>query len=1107
MNYRCLGNNEYEISLVVFRDCDAGIPWFDNPASIGVFDGLTNAYLFQQLIPLDNAINDTLDIYLPDSCLIVPSTACIHTTTYVDTITLAPNASGYTIAYQRCCRNHNIVNIVDPDDAGATYWIYISPDAMAGCNNSAVFNEWPRVYLCAGVPISFDHSATDLDGDSLVYELCTPFHGASDANPRPQPPNAPAYTNISWLPPYSISNMFGGTDPLAIDPVTGLLTGTPQNMGVFLVGICIKEYRNGVLISATHRDFQHIVGTCQPKTVADFSLTNLPCNDDLEFSFNNSSQVVTGTYNWFFDTLATSIELSPKYIFPDTGQYTVTLVAGIGSPCIDTFSLNIDAQLKAISVSMTLPGLSVCLGDTIQLYATDQYAGYSDTTNYQWGPSSNIISGQGTDTVIVFVDQPISFSVVGTNNYGCQDDVTVNVSTIENVADFNFNIDQCNASLDVLFNNSSFSNPNNNNYLWQFDTFGSSTATNSSFTFPDTGSYSVSLIAGAGSACPDTFNMEVDLQLTAVELSSIPDQTVCRNDSVWLSTNNIFDNYASFTAFNWSPSSAVSAGLGTDSILVIANNNLQFQLLATNNFGCSDSLVVNMNVVSVESAFDTLDLACNISLSIPFVNASTTNLATLDYLWTFDNLGTSSATDPIFTFPDTGFYSVSLVAGVGSLCPDTTLLDLYLPLYGVNLATIPTQDVCIGDSVWFSVDDLLAQYSSSIQYVWSPDSSILAGQGTDSILIIANANTSVQVAAVNSHLCQDSVLALVTVREVDAAFDTISLICNTSLVIPFVNNSTSNPVINSFQWTFDNLGTSALDNPSFTFPDTGTYTVSLIADAAGQCPDTISMNVYLPLHGLDIDANDVSVICKEDTVMLMVNNSLDAYTDFVNYQWFPANEIIAGQGNDTAYALMDTNTTFMVAGLNSHGCVDTAVSQGVIIYISPTLGISAVPDSIFVGQTAQLFATDDIDYLYSWEQDTSLSEYFIYDPEASPRTTTIYYLTVTNQFGCRTLDSVVVNIKEPICGLPVVFVPNAFSPDGDGHNDVLMVNGNNITEMSIAVYNRWGQKVFESMDQNMGWDGTFNGEALPPDVYGFYMQCTCDDGSSQFVKGNITLLR
>jgi gliding motility-associated-like protein len=89
----------------------------------------------------------------------------------------------------------------------------------------------------------------------------------------------------------------------------------------------------------------------------------------------------------------------------------------------------------------------------------------------------------------------------------------------------------------------------------------------------------------------------------------------------------------------------------------------------------------------------------------------------------------------------------------------------------------------------------------------------------------------------------------------------------------------------------------------------------------------------------------------------------------------------------------------------------------------------------------------------------------------------------------------------------LVFVPSAFSPDNDGHNDMLRVDGNNITSMTLQIYNRWGTLVFETSDQSMGWDGTYQGADLPPDVYGYYLQCTCDGGDSALLKGNITLLR
>ena len=1106
MNYRCLGNDQYEISLTIFRDCDTGVPWFDNPASIGIFDGQSNAYISTQFVNLNNAINDTLDIYLPDSCLIVPNNVCIHTTTYTDTILLPFSVTGYTLAYQRCCRNQDIANIVSPSSTGATYWTYISPAALQGCNSSAVFNEWPRVYLCSGVPIAFDHSATDADGDSIVYELCDPSNGGTPTNPAPNPPNAPPYPSIAWQAPYSLTNVLGGPDPLAIDPATGLLTGTPQNLGVFLVGVCLKEYRNGTLISVTRRDFQHVVGTCARQTVADFDTTGLQCNKVLIYPFDNTSQVVTGTYNWLFDTLGNSQVINPTFTFPDTGTYTITLIAGIGSPCIDTFSVDMNLQIEALELSVT-PAQTICEGDTVLLVATDTYEGYSDSTSFTWTPAASILRGQGTDSVWVAVTQTTQFQVDGINNYGCASSAitTINVRQVD--AAFATNIPPCNTSLTVQFQNQSTSNPVNNNYQWQFGALGGTTTTNPTFVFPDTGSYTISLIAGVGSLCPDTSIVDVLVQLTAMDLLPLPDITACKGDSIFIKANDLYKDYATSTSYVWTPNTAIATGQGTDSVLIIANNSTTIQVAGQNNYGCSSTQSFNLDVIDIQADFDTLDLACNISLAIPFINNSTNSLGASNYLWNFDNLATSTLTNPIYTFPDTGNYTVSLIVGSNSLCPDTMLLDLYLPLYGVDLAPIGPQDACVGDSVWLVVDDLLEQYSDSIEYVWSPGGQIISGQGTDSVLIIPTSTTSISVSALNSHLCRDTTIAIINVLEVNASFDTLDVRCNTSLLVPFVNTSTSNLTTNNYAWNFQNLASSTDSDPMYNFPDTGSYTVSLIAGVGSQCPDTFDLEVYLPLHGLVLDAQDVSVICKEDTVELVVTNALDAYTDWVDYQWYPSNEIFAGQGNDTAYALMDTNTTFMVIGNNSHGCIDTAYAQGQIIYISPSLSTSATPDSIFVGQSTQLTTTNDPDYTYNWAVDTTLSDYFIYNPMAMPRQPTWYIVSATNQYGCTSKDSVLIPIKLPICGLPTVFIPNAFSPDGDGYNDVLMVNGNNIREITMSIYNRWGQKVFETNDQAIGWNGTFKGKALPPDVYGYYLRCVCNDGSELFTKGNITLLK
>src|SRR5690606_29582992 len=97
-------------------------------------------------------------------------------------------------------------------------------------------------------------------------------------------------------------------------------------------------------------------------------------------------------------------------------------------------------------------------------------------------------------------------------------------------------------------------------------------------------------------------------------------------------------------------------------------------------------------------------------------------------------------------------------------------------------------------------------------------------------------------------------------------------------------------------------------------------------------------------------------------------------------------------------------------------------------------------------------------------------------------------------------------IMDPFCDERDIFIPNAFTPHNGGVNDILYVRGNFISTMELHIYNRWGEKVFTSTDQSIGWDGTYKGEKLQPDVFGYYVNIGCPNGKSYFKKGNITLL-
>jgi gliding motility-associated-like protein len=350
MNYRYIGNNQYELTLTVFRDCWNGVPPFDSPASIGIFN--SNNVLLQDIRTVPRSIVN-IPPTLDDSCYKPPVNVCYERAIYVDTVSLPLIAGGYQIVYQRCCRNGTIVNLIAPGAAGATYMATIPTDTLiTNVNNSnPVFNAWPQLFLCADKPLVFDHSATDYDGDSLVYELFLPLHGADQNDPMPQPPYNPPYTNITWVAPYNTTNMMGGV-AMAINSQTGLLTATPHLQGQFVVGIKCKEYRNGVLISETLRDFQFNVVLCQKFTTAASIVPILYCTNTtpVTVGFANNS-TGANAYTWNFGNGTTLSDTShitaPIYTYNDTGYYDVQLIAyGIKKGCNDTVSKQLHIGIK-----------------------------------------------------------------------------------------------------------------------------------------------------------------------------------------------------------------------------------------------------------------------------------------------------------------------------------------------------------------------------------------------------------------------------------------------------------------------------------------------------------------------------------------------------------------------------------------------------------------------------------------------------------------------------------------------------------------------------------------------------------------------------------------
>jgi gliding motility-associated-like protein len=209
-----------------------------------------------------------------------------------------------------------------------------------------VFKNYPPQIICINNPLFYDHSATDPDGDSLSYEFCETFIGGSNANPKPIPA-PPPYATVVYNPGFGIAKPMAGSPVVQINATTGMISGTPNLIGRFVVTVCCHEWRNGVIINTVKREFQFEVTNCSKAVVAnipqysdEFNTYIVECQN-FTVNFDNLS---TGGFAYFWDFGVpgmdndTSADFSPTFTYPDTGIYVVKLVVNRGSTCPDSIS-------------------------------------------------------------------------------------------------------------------------------------------------------------------------------------------------------------------------------------------------------------------------------------------------------------------------------------------------------------------------------------------------------------------------------------------------------------------------------------------------------------------------------------------------------------------------------------------------------------------------------------------------------------------------------------------------------------------------------------------------------------------------------------------------
>lgn len=357
-------------------------------------------------------------------------------------------------------------------------------------------------------------------------------------------------------------------------------------------------------------------------------------------------------------------------------------------------------------------------------------------------------------------------------------------------------------------------------------------------------------------------------------------------------------------------------------------------------------------------------------------------------------------------------------------------------------------------------------------------------------------------------LIQDTAITQITVYPVpQIQMPNDSIVCSGSNITLTPNTFGTGSL---FHWSSqpdfsDTLNMPMTDSTVTITPGAIQYYYFMVVDP--NCPVIDSVQVGSILNSYVVSGDQS--ICEGDTISLQIDTIGGGFIP--TYQWEPQSEILTNPTGDIIAVAPTSNTQYTVTATDNFGCVFTATINVSVFSVSAGALFDATADDnvIIAGESTMIHAIpDDPNLVYSWNPPLGLVHPDSANTVAAPTETTTYVVTISSSSGsCEVTRGVTINVIDAVCEEPDIFIPNAFTPNDDGNNDVCYVRGNALTEIYFTIYDRWGEMVFETTDLNEGWDGTFKGMDVDPGVFVYYLEATCIGENTFFKKGNITVIR
>ncbi|HET6225464.1 MAG TPA: PKD domain-containing protein [Bacteroidia bacterium] len=903
-------------------------------------------------------------------------------------------------------------------------------------NSDPSYDNIPPLFLCAGTPFSYDHSATDIDGDSLVYSFYTPYDG--DNNVGPLDPtfsnNTAIFTPIKWVNGYSAANPLGGS-PLTLNTSTGLLEGTPSALGQFVVGIMVKEYRNGKYMSQTIRDFQFNVVNCPPLISA--ILKPITTCNVKTVNFQNYGGSTGNNWHWDFGDPAVTTDVStanfPSYTYPAAGTYTAQLITGYKTNCADTSTALVNVVTIKAGFTHNAPK---CVNNAVTFTQASTVTSNDVIITYNWDFGDGSTSSSANTTHTYSAGGKYKVLLTLTSNLGCGDTISKIIS-IDPKPIANAGPDQtvC-ATVGSVILAGSVTNATGGTWT----TMGTGTFTPSATTLTatykpsiaDTAAGTVNLIlttTGNATCSAATDTMVVSISHTSTKANAGPDQTVCGVTSATISANAPTIGTGKWTVVSGgatitNPNAATTTVTG----LTTPGASYTFRWTITNT-ACTpstDDVVIKVDLQPTTSNAGSDQTICNTTTAT--LAANTPIVGTGKWTLVSGTATITTPTSPTSTITgllagDTVVLKWTITKGLCSSSSDVKIILVKSPVVNAGpdqAFCTPVNTILNGTVVGNTTTGVWTTLGNG---TFSPNATTLNATYIPGSLDIANKKVKLVLTSTNNGVCN---VASDSMEIIFTGFEgTVSVTNTQPSCYGDANGTATASVANGFPpYTYFWSTVPAQTGASATNLTIGTYTVT-VKNLKG-CTTTATTTITQP-NPLAVNASASDITCfgsSNGKISITPTGGTAPY----NYVCLP--------GNQTAVPIANLGLgTYTVTITDSKNCsvVTThTINQPAEIMTS----FSIAPVSCF-GKNDGVISSSTSGgvppYTYSWNPTGVTS------PNISGLSAGAYTLTVTDKLGCAMSSSTLIN--EPTALTAVMSTTNETCAELNNGTATVTVSG------------------------------------------------------------------